>query len=505
MPKPTHPIRARLAAYARDDDGTGTVFSIFAVAMLLIIGGIAIDGSNFWRNQQQMQQTADVAAHAGVVELTMNGTQGAASAAATFVNNNMPSDLYGNLYADQNSDIVLVHYDENNNSISTSGTPNAVRVQLHRNSASGNPLRTIALRVSDLFLISEQTSLSNWNLSVTGVAALAVFKGCNSTDGIYAKDQVRLSSSNTFGSGYCLHSQDEIWMSQQNNFMANSGLSMPNLDSCGSKCTDGANPGSEAAAFERNLILPDINAHIQGAYDSFLGTGDPAIKDAFFSDKYIENSALNALKTVGIKTAGLQTGSVVNMTDAQFEELADVPEGLVYNVTCKSNGNPDSVRIEFGEEKQKPGKNGEKYFTPSQFSDVAIITNCGFEFLTATDIKSSVLISTRLASTHTITASSGASIGDLLGGCAVDEQTVVMGMSGMSVPADFAGSNVSFIVDNDIHLSASSSSSTINHSGVSFHASGSVDIAANHTFDSCATPPSGLIPTLKVIRHVIPS
>lgn len=162
------------------------------------------------------------------------------------------------------------------------------------------------------------------------------------------------------------------------------------------------------------------------------------------------------------------------------------------------------MRIEFGAEKNEPGKNGGKYFSPSVFSNVAIVTNCGFEFLMATDIKASALISTRVASTHTITANSGASVGDSLGGCDVDDQTIIMAMSDMNVPSDFAGSNVSFVVDGDINLSASSSSSVVNHSGVSFHTSGDIKIAANHTFDACANPPSGLVPTMHVIRHVAP-
>ena len=495
-----------LPKFSRDESGTGTVFSIFGIGMLIMIGGIAIDGSNFWRNEQMLQKTADVAAHAGVVALA-NGADSttALDNAASFVSYNMPFAQYGNLYANQSTDIEVLNYDEATNTLNSSGKPNAVRVYLHRDQLSDNPVSTFALRLADLFLISEQTNLSNWNMQVRGVAALAKFQGCNSTDGIYSKGKLSLSSSSTIGAGYCLHSQNEVWMAQQNTFMPTAAVSMPNLDTCGSKCTDASNPGSTAASWERNLIMPDIPAHILSSYASFLDTSDTTLRDDFFSDKYLESGALSALQDVGINTSGLMLGSVVELTDAKFEELTDVPEGLVYNVTCKSNGNPDSVRIEFGAEKNKPGNNGGKYFTPSAFSDVAIVTNCGFEFLDATDITSSVLISTRQVSTASIMANSSASVGDSFGGCSVDDQTVIMGMSDMNVPADFTGSNVSFIVDGNIHLSASSSSSTNDHSGVSFLASGEISIAANHTFNGCASPPSGLIPAMRVIRQVVPS
>lgn len=500
-------LRSRTADFARSESGTGTVFSIFAIAMFIMIGGIAIDASSLWKHEQHLKHTADLASHAGVVQLAFgNDEQAALAAAEAFVESNMPAAIYGNLYYDKTVDISLLHYDVTTNKVSTTGEPNAVAVMLHRDGMSGNPVSTFALRLSDIFLINEQTNLSEWNVRELGITALAEFQGCKSTDGIYADGQVSLSSSSTFGGGYCLHGQDDIWMAQQNTFMPTAALSMPNLDDCGSKCTDAANPGSTAAAWERNLIMPDIEQHILDSAATFLGTlgGDPAVKTEFFSDKPLETAALYALEAEGIKTDTLTTGSVVQIKDYQFEALAEVPEGLVYQIECKDNGNPDSVRVEFGAKKNKPGKNGGEYFTPTDVKNIAMVTNCAFEFLDATDAKASVLISTRLAATHTVTAGSGAKIGDLTNGCAVGDQTIVMALSDMSVPADFAGSNVSFVIDGDINLSASSSSTTINHSGVSFHASGDIKIASNHTFDSCAIPPAGMIPRMLVIRHVAP-
>ncbi len=80
-----------MSKFSRDESGTGTVFSIFGIGMLIMIGGIAIDGSNFWRNEQMLQKTADVAAHAGVVALANgNDNTTARDNAASFVDYNMP-------------------------------------------------------------------------------------------------------------------------------------------------------------------------------------------------------------------------------------------------------------------------------------------------------------------------------------------------------------------------------------------------------------------------------
>lgn len=321
MRRVSHSIARELRRFRHEEDGVGTVFSIFLLVMLIIVSGVAIDGSNYWRHQQMMQQTADVAAHSGVVKIAMGGgEQDIRTSVVDYVEANLPQSGNGNLFADQGSDIELLRYDEITNTLHSDGTPNAVRVLLHRDQASGNPVQTIALRVSDLFMPSGGMQMSTWNLTIQGVAAMAKMQGCNSTDGLYAKGDVQLSSSNTFGAGYCLHGQNEVWLSQQNTFMPGSGISMPDLTSCGSKCTDASNPGTTAASFERNLIMPDIPAHIAAAYASFLGTGDPAQRDAFFDNKYLEDSALSALQDVGIKnTNSLMLGSVVTMTDASLK------------------------------------------------------------------------------------------------------------------------------------------------------------------------------------------
>lgn len=492
-----HPIppRPRPRHMLREEDGAGSVFGIFAVVMILLLGGVALDATNLWRHQQMLKQTADVAAHAGTVQLASGGdATNAYNAALALVEANMPQSWYGNLFSNPQADIEVVHYDPDTDLLGGTGPLNAVTVTLRRDGDSGNPVPTYLLRIADVMMIGEATDLSQWNVKTRGVAAFVGTKKCVSTDGLYARKQLRLSSSNSFGRGYCLHSQEEVWMSQQNSFEDSSGISMPDLASCGSKCEDSANPGASNASFERNLIMPNLSEHIALVEDAFLGYGDVSVRDAFFSDKMLETAAFPALEAIGIGTGTLQKGDVVNLSQADYSALTAVPGGLVYNVGCTANGSGKNTRLTID------SSNG-----GDALQDVAIVTNCSLEFGSDAHVQSSVLLSSRIASNATISASSGAKIGTSVSTCDPAAQTVIYGTSDMHVPADLAGSNVSFVVDGDIHLSASSSSSTLNHSGVSFHASGEIDIAANHTFDPCSNPPSGLIPALKVIRHVVPT
>ncbi len=491
MPKRNSSLGGPRPRFLEDETGGGTALSLMTCLMLVLIGGLAVDGTNAWRHQQLLQQSADVAAHAGAVAFA-NGSSAeeARAAAIAAVQLNVPSAIYGNVFEDVSTDVVAIHYDPVTNIAKSTGRKNAVAVFLHRTTLAGNPVSTTMLNI--VSLVNPDFENPEFEVNGASVATVTKTQTCNSTDGIYAKDQVNFTSSNTFGAGYCIHSQSDVWMPQSNTFLDSAGISMPDLADCGSKCTDSANPGSEAAAFERNLLIPDLEEFILATSDAFLDTfGNSSQKAEFFSGKSLEISAFPALEAEGIITAGLSKGAVVTMNEATFEALTDIPRGLVYEVTCTAGGNGGNARLTFSN-------------LAGEIRDVAIITNCVLEFDPGANVIASLLLTTRDKTTASVTAGSGAFVGDPAGGCDVDERTTIMSLGQMNVPADFAGSNLSIIVDEDIHLSATGSSSTLSHSGISLMSSAEIHVSAGHTFNSCAGPDSGLMPELRVIRHVVP-
>lgn len=511
------PLPGKKAAFNRaflsNEDGAGTVFGIFLIVAVLLIGGVALDGTNLWRNHQMLQQTADVASHAGAVELARgNSPADARTAAAALVGSNLPADVHGNLFADQQRDIQAVRYDPATNTISSTGTPNAIAVTLHKSDASGNTVPTYMLRVADIMNIGEATDLSQWSVSATAVTAFLETARCSSTDGIYAKGTIESRANNSYGGGYCLHSQVKIWMPQRNSFGPGAGLSMPNLAACQNKCTDKANPGSEAAAFERNLLMPDLGNHIASVRAELLSPVTNQVQADFWGAKKMSN--VQPLRDIGVMDS-LFKGAVVDLTQAEFESLTAVPEGLTYNVTC-SGGQSD---LQFGSKNGGGGGNGgggngkSNKNKPSGneaassgggtsiLRNVAIVTNCGLSFGSDARVEGSVILTTAKRANGAISASSGASVGTLDASCEPDQHSVIYSKSKMHAPANFAGSNVTFVIDDDITLAASKE----DHYGLSFMASGDIKIAANHTFNSCNTPPSGLMPSLSVIRHVVPN
>ncbi|MGA9410311.1 MAG: hypothetical protein WBV78_07690 [Roseobacter sp.] len=62
-----------------------------------------------------------------------------------------------------------------------------------------------------------------------------------------------------------------------------------------------------------------------------------------------------------------------------------------------------------------------------------------------------------------------------------------------------------FILDGIVQLYTASSFKDSDHSGVRFFVYGEIDIAADHSRNSCNLPPGGLVPGLRAIRLVEPA
>ncbi|MDM7933571.1 pilus assembly protein TadG-related protein [Tabrizicola sp.] len=498
---PSTKMASSVAPFASEDDGGMTTFSLFGLVVCAMIGGIAVDISNLFRQKEHLTLAADAAAQAGIIALAEKkpATEIKTTALAAAVQN-APASVAGKIYHGE-QDVELVRFDPKTRTL-ISGTPNAVKVTLYRDRSVENPVNTGLLRFAGVDFLE---------VTATSVAYYGQPGECTSSDGIYAKGQVTLTSGNWIGPTYCVHSQTGVWLPQQNFFEYGSGVSMPNLAACKSKCVDTANPGIEDAVFAMNLPMPSVADHISTVTSAMLGTSsDLKMKTDFFKGKEMNANLLEPFDKLKptVVTSQLKTGSVVPLTAAQFNDLmfntgGKLPTGLVYNVTCKDKGNgPDSWITIGGTTNRKNAT--ESTTTIETISGVAVISNCGFDVGPNSRIDASLLISTRISSSSVIKAEQGAVIGDPLKNCDLKRKVYVMTMSGMSVNSDFTASNVAMIVNGDINVAANSSSSTVEHKGTSFHAEGSVHIPANHTFNSCIEDVSGLLPGIKTFKFVMP-
>lgn len=501
MPASRKPGAGRvIASFVTRECGNISIFALFAFAVVSMVGGLAVDVTNVHRQKEWITLAADSAAQAGVVALSERKSVAEVQAVALAeVERNAPFSLLGKTNSGV-SDVDLVRYDPKSRTI-VSGTPNAVRVNLHRDSSVENPVATGLLRFA---------GVESFEVSVESVAYYGKPGNCTSSDGIYAKGEVTLTQGIRIGGSYCVHSQTSVWMPQENKFDKGSGLSMPNLEVCGSKCFDNANPGVEDAKFEMNLDMPSVADHISGVKTAMLATSSD-LKTQFFANKVLASN-LSALVDARIMnqaaTKKLVKGSVVDLTAAQYNDLmyltsGRLPTGLVYNVDCRDRGNGPASTIAIGGNIDRKNASLSSAVTET-VSQVALITDCGFDVGSNARIDATLALSTRVSSSSALTATSGAVVGDPNRNCDLSRKVYIMTMSGVNVSADFTASNVALVVNGDINLAANSSSSTVEHKGTSFHAEGTVHIPANHTFNGCLEDYSALIPGAKVFKFVMP-
>lgn len=500
--------------FFEDERGLGTVMALFWFILCAGIVGFSIDTSNAWRQKQALQKAADIGAHAGVVALANGGDEDTARVnAKAFILANVPESTFGKTIASDVADIVLTHYDYATGTLLSSGEKNAVTVQLQRNANTQNPVGTYLLQFA---------GFDTWSVRTTSTAVLSQSGDCPLSEGIFAEGQVHSSANNTFGKGYCVYSDDYVWLPQRNEFALGAFLGMPNLADCRNKCTNSANPGAGDAKAQVNLVLEDIPTYITEVIASMGGTGDAAIKAEFFTGRTLATD-FTALSDLGVATGALQLGSVVDLTVDEFNGIDLLPAGLVYNVNCSiSNVVPTAAGGNGGGNSggngggNSGGGNGggngnfsgliiSAASSGAPLRDVAIITDCQIEFGANSDVRGSMIVTTNTDNSGAIDASSSATVGDPTQQCIAADRSYILSSGSLTVPAKFTSSNTIFVVDDDVHF-ASGASQNSNQKGLSIFSSGEVHITTHHNFSVCGQAVSSdTFGAAEVIKLVAPS
>lgn len=384
---------SRFKHFTDDEHGGMTVFWMLGLLILAVIGGLAVDISNLHRHKERLTLAADAAAQAGIVALAAGKTSAEIKAATlASVELNAPKAVVGPTTGA--NDVQLVRFDPKTRKV-VSGTPNAVQVTLHNDATVDNPVHTGLLRLA---------GIDSFDIDVTSVAYYGQPGNCTSSDMIYGKGQVTLTSGNTVGPSYCVHSQTAVWLPQQNFFAKGAGVSMPNLASCKGKCVDSANPGIEDAVFAQNLNLTKVADHITKIRTAMLATTSD-LKTAFFVNKSLAADLSSLVSTKIMNTSAknkLVKGSVVTLTAAQYNDLmlatkGSLPSGLVYDVDCRDKGNGPATAISIGMGKDR--KNSSLTSTTIEtVRQVVVISDCGFDVGPYARIDASLAISTRISS-----------------------------------------------------------------------------------------------------------
>ncbi|SDI38184.1 TadE/TadG family type IV pilus assembly protein [Aliiruegeria lutimaris] len=494
---------------AVEEDGSAGVWSLFVFLICVVVAGLAIDGTNGLRAREQLQTTADIAAHAGVVELYNGGSdQEVRERVAEIVEANMPVGLFGNSLGTSSATITIGTYENGVVSQGLTSMNDAVYVSLGRTSRLGNAVPTFLL---------DFVGMDSWNIIANSAAHFGEIDSCAGNDGIYVQGEIKITSHLEIGSGFCIYSKDAVELSNHNEFITGSGIGMPDTDDC-SKCTYDHNPGVEDALFEGNLLLTDVSTHINTVMNSLLGLSDDYEPADDFVDSVVLDTDMSPLTDLGYQANKIGKGSIISIAAGDFESLDRVPSGLVYAVYCDSELDADGALSPTGASSDCNGNSKKKDCSTSTgnvktlsmetgsgtaMSDIAVITDCQIKFGTEAHITNSVVITTS-TSNQSISAFAKARIGSNLLTCPSTEKVIVMTQGDFSVPAGVETNNVDFYIAGDAHL-ASGTSSQASKLGTSFHVGGEMHISAQGTWEACGDELDSLNSDIEVIRYVIAS
>ncbi len=417
-----------LRSFARDADGAVTIWATSWTIVFLLIGGIAIDSGNAFKERAMLQATADAAALAGAIDMYDLSESAMQAEAIRVADMNMSNDV---LVA---AAVVTGGWDMTTRTFDPAAlVHDAVQVVTERSNANGNQLPTFLLKL---------IGFNSWDVS-TMATAQRFLPGCI-MDGMVAADTVQISSNNAFVKGFCIHGQNGVQVSSNNSFEG------PNAGIPGVKVTMNdladfempssafdSSPGLEAALAE-NWMEPKLVNHV----DEIIAAMTDLTSDRLPS--YIDRSR-----------------PVLNMTKAAFAGVARTTEpGRVYKVTCT----PHQSII---------------FTANSVLRNIVLVTNCKITNTAHVSLFNSVMVTSN-TSTEAIKAGADMTIGED-DNCAAGGGSLMMTAGGINIAAlsDIYGSQI--VAVGDIHIAAQAQGIE----GASFQSGGQIQMTSNGAMGNC--------------------
>ena len=316
-------LNGRIHRFLADEDGFGTMWSLFWFLILCAFAGLAVDTTDGLRTRTMLQATADSAALAGAIELPDAGD--ARLTAVLYAQENMAPQLYGTVLDAR--DVHVGKWDAATRTLDTAAVkPDAVMVTTRRGEENVNPLPVSFLKL---------LGLDAWNVRAQAVAQ-RYFPECLN-DGLIARNKVYISSNNAFVNNICVHGKRGVQLSSNNFIEWGVAVSMYDIDTLAIPNSGyTSNVGLKESLRESGLD-PRMVDHVDAIMDTFL---DPS------TSPYLP--------------AYLDSTSSVQQVPPSFDFKTAEP-GTVYHVVC----DPADTLL-FG--------------SKAVIQDIAIISDCNVEF-----------------------------------------------------------------------------------------------------------------------------
>jgi hypothetical protein len=424
---PTKFERPSLAAAGRflsTETGGITSLGLFMFVGTLMLGGYAIDTASGMAARTQLQVTADSAAHAALVTRERGTEAEAVARALAIAAANLPAEVYGPVIRPE--DVTFGTWDVDANAfVPQPGSRSAVRVTARRNDERGNAQGTFLLNL---------VGVDAYDIERTAI--LTTYVPTCFREGFVAEGVVDMQSNNTFGNGFCIHSNDHVAFNNNNYFEPGTIVSMPNPDdivlpNSGFSKNEGLSEALREGSYNIR-ILNRIDAIITG-----LANGDAEFLPAF-----------------------INSGTAIRLSDKRVDR-SHFTEGRIHTYSCAGG----KLTIEAG----------------SVLRNVILVTDCEVDFGNGVVLEDVVIATTNTSATS-FTATSGLRVGRD-DGCAQGGGAQLVTKGGMRFPAKLSLFGGQLLAAGDIDFAAEA----YGVEGASMVAGGRIDGTSNTAMAFCGS------------------
>ncbi|NNU82084.1 hypothetical protein HMH01_16730 [Halovulum dunhuangense] len=434
-----------LRRFARDTGGFSTPLGLIWAVLLLVIGGLAVDTTNAWRNRAMLQAVADAAAHAAALKLppparplTTERRAEMVAEAVRIAELHLDPAVYGDVVTAENVDIGT--WDHASRSFTPDTEfPDAVRVRALRTGAGSNAVPTLLLKLG---------VLDQWDVGASAISQK--FLPRCTRDGIISAETAEITSNNLLRPPFCLHGEMGVAMSSGNTFEEGVSVSMPDFSMLSLPMGGWTSNVGLSEALSTTTMFPRMVNQVERLFTSLQDIRSPDQPD------YIANGF----------------GLVKNVEQRNFDATY-LGTNNVHIVACGKIG--DSLADSSSNKMIKIESGDVVEYT-------VIVTNCAVQISSGALIADSIIITSNSGSSS-ISGNSGATIGRP-DGCAPGGGVVLMSMGSVSFPSTAYFHEAQIVARGEVQIAAAPEGIT----GIAIQALGKAKMTASGGFALCPHP-----------------
>ena len=466
-----HTFILQTKRFIRNEDGIATAWAIGWLILCFSIAGLSIDATNAWKVKQILQSTADIAAHAGGLELGTVGNSNIEAAvivaANQFATTNMNVARYGDVLVD--NDIHVGNWDQENHvftrmTASSTVLPDAVRVTTRQDGVNSSKVGTFFLRF---------IGFDAFTVSTTSIVQSFITQ-CEK-DGLMSRQGVSLPGANGFYNKYCVHGQGGVSVANHNVFESGTTVSMFDLDTCGTSnsiqsnnttCTDEHNDGIEEALRQNSMTFGKIDRLAQSIVDfQTLGLSASNLPE-YVTDPTIVYFTQNEMQS--------------------FDATTDLVEGALHIMDC-GNSNISLGSAALVNNQGQGNQTGEETIVPDiTLHNMVIVGNgCSFQFDKTVSYESAMIM-TDSTGTNTFSGSANVRLGRD-DSCTQGGEVVLATLGSVGFAATLSAYDLEIIARNDVSFAAQGNTADVGsiHEGTNIWAGGDINMRTGQQFSGC--------------------